>query len=212
MTEVLQQVVSLLAAAGMAGEVVTGAPASEIRARGVSVAVIALPSSMSTATPESQQLAQKIASKMRSAGFRVVLAGVERVVPLEELAAVANASSIDLALGVRSLGISNGCSAVVVPEPTPQPAQRRGAISQAEVRVSVKQLMASSRAEASEHLARSLTSAGQWCPRKPTKVERYVLDAVVAPTVLVSTASSDTASVIERIPGVVEEWVRMERK
>jgi len=182
--------------------------ASENRAQDASVAVIAVPTSMGAeATSETRRLAEDIAGKMRSAGFRVVLEGVQPDAALEELAAIAAASSSDLVLGVRSLRGSKVCSNVVSPVAAPRPAQPKDEVSQAELAAQVKQLMATSRAEASKHLAVSLSSTGRWCPSTPTNVEQYFLDALAAPTVLISTAPPDAAAVSERIPGVVKEWI-----
>jgi hypothetical protein len=179
---------------------------------GASIAVLALPGSLSTqATPATRQLADRVAKELQAAGFYVVRAGVDAPVPLEELNAIANASAVDLALGVRSVGESKRCPSVVAPQPVTPPEQGSTA-TPAELGALAKQLMASARSEASARFVSLLAKSPEWCRPKPNGVESYVLQGVAAPTALVSVVVRDEGRVANAIPAIVREWLTMERK
>jgi hypothetical protein len=205
----------LLVAALVAAAMASGALADDVRpdVHGRLVVVLALPGSLADhATPDTQRLALEIADRLRAAEFRVEVAGVSPIVPLEELIATANASSTDLTLGVRSLGFSKSCAAAITPERVPRPAQSEGAVANGELAPLLKQLMASARAEASASLASGLASGARWCPRKPTEVERYVLGGTLSPTLLLSVASPEAGEALARVAEIVAKWFAMEQK
>jgi hypothetical protein len=179
---------------------------------GTSIAVLAIPGSLSTqTTPATRQLAERVGKELQAAGFHVVYAGIHAPVPLEELNAIANASGADLALGVRSFGKAKRCPAVVAPQLVPPPAQTSSA-TPAELGALAKQLMASARSEASARFVSVLAKDPEWCRPKPNGVESYVLQGVAAPAVLISVAVSDEGRVANTIPGIVREWLTMEAK
>jgi len=181
--------------------------------RGRKVVLLALPSSMAgNVIDDTQHLASQIAASLRTAGVRVVVAGVEAQVPLEELAGTANASGPAVTIGVRSLGSSGKCAAAITPQRVPKPFQPDGPLSKDEFGRVVKQLAASSRAEVSTTLAKVLASVVRCCPRKPTESERYVLDAINSPTVLLSLGSSDAAVFLSHVPALLERWIAMEQE
>ena len=94
-------------------------------------AVLALPSADSVQTSgATNELAQAVATELQSAGLRVVVAGSPTAAPLEELAAVANAAAVDVAVGVQSLGRSAGCARVVKPKAVSRPRQRTSEANQ----------------------------------------------------------------------------------
>lgn len=179
---------------------------------GASIAVLAIPGSLSTkATPATRQLAERVATELQAAGFHVIRAGIDTPVSLEELNAIANASAADLALGVRSVGESKRCLSVVAPRPVTPPTQSSAA-TPAELGALAKQLMASARSEASARFVSLLANGPEWCRPKASGVERYVLQGVAAPTVLISAAVPDEGRVTHTIPAIVREWLTMEAK
>jgi hypothetical protein len=171
-----------------------------------SVAVLALPDVLGgKATPATQGLAQRIAADLQAAGFRVVRAGIGSSVPVEELNAIANASSVDLALGLRGLGETKRCPSLVAPQALPLPVQTDASATPAQASVLVRQITAAARSEASGRLVRSLASVREWCHPQPTEVEKYVLDGIAAPTVLMAVAVHE-AGVTQAMPAILREW------
>jgi len=206
----VRQAALVVAGALLAGGT-TAVPA--VPSGSVRVAVLPLPGSMSSQTsPETQQLANALAAKLRSAGFRVVVTGGSPVVSLEEQTATANSSGATLALAVRTVGEPKQCPAILAPPAVSPPAQPKGGVSQAELPALARQLIASSRFEASARLAQAISSAGSWCRRRPTAVERFVLETTYMPTVIISVASRDGDSLTDRIPSLVERWILVETK
>ena len=180
---------------------------------GISVAVLALPGSLSSqATPATRQLAERVASELQSAGFRVVRGGIASPVPLEELNAIANASAVDLALGFRSFGESRRCPSVVAPHPVSPPGQLNTAATPAQVGAVAKQIIASARFEASARFVSLLASGREWCRPRAIATESYVLQGIAAPVVIISVALRDENRVTEPLPAVVRDWLTVERK
>jgi hypothetical protein len=205
-----RQAALVVAGAMLAGGLtaVPAAPSGSVR-----VAVLPLPRSMSSQTsPETQQLATRLAGKLRSAGFRVVVTAVAPAVPLEEQTATANAIGAALALAVRSVRAPKQCPVVLAPSAVSPPVQPKGGVSQAELPALIKQLTASSRFEASARLADAISSGGGWCRQRPTAVERFVFETTSMPTVVISVAPRDADSLTDRIPGLVEQWIVAETK
>jgi hypothetical protein len=189
--------------------------AGKVRAAsdGSSVALLALPSPQTgRTTPETRRQVQAIGDRLRAEGFRIVVAGTKDFTPAEELTAVANASAVDLVLGFRSLDTARRCAAVIAPPPVLRPAQSGSSATQAELAALVRRMMAFARFEASASLADSLASEGEWCHPTPTGVARYVLEASIAPTVLVGLPSRDQGRFMDRLPAVVRGWQAAERR
>ena len=185
--------------------------------RGISVAVLALPSSANTTdtTPETRRVAQAIAARLRSAGFTVVIAGAVHGAPLEELTAAANTANVDVALGVWAVGGSTECPAVLGPSaasPPVAPGALKLPEDQARLAGYVKQITAAARSKASAQLADALSSTGTWCHRRPSPTEDYILEGTSAPAVAISVASPEAGSLTDRIPSAIEAWVADERK
>jgi hypothetical protein len=109
----------------------------------VLVAVLALPSADRVQTSgATNKLAQAVATELRSAGLRVVVADSPTAAPLEELAAVANAAGVDVALGVQTLGTSAGCARVVRPKAVSRPEQMTPEGGQVQLAAHLTQLVA----------------------------------------------------------------------
>jgi hypothetical protein len=179
----------------------------------LSVAVLALPTSLTSKTSlETRQVADAIASALRSANHRVVVVGAGQGQPLEELTATANTSSVDLTLGVRSLGGPNHCGVLMAPSPAPEPAQPKTAVSQIELAAFVRQSVAAERANASGRLLAIMSQTPGWCQATPTAVERYVLESTVQPTIVIAVALGDARAVASRLPDAVQKWVAAEAK
>jgi hypothetical protein len=176
--------------------------------RPVSVAVLALPSSMDTITitQETRDFADGVAEALRSEHFQVVVA---YGVPLEELTATANSRQVDVALGVLSLEGSTRCPALLAPAPIPlpEPTSFRMPGDEAVLARYIRELTASSRSKESARLAAALSSSGTWCDRTPSETETYLLEGTHAPTVIMSVATGDADSLTERIPSAIEEWL-----
>jgi len=118
---------------------------------GTLVAVLALPSADRVQTSRAtDELAQALASELRSGGLRVVVAGSPIAVPLEELAASANAAGVDvaLALGIRSSGTSAGCARVLTPQAVSRPAHMTSKGGQAQLGADLMKLISAMRYEA----------------------------------------------------------------
>jgi hypothetical protein len=166
----------------------------------------------SQTSPETLQLATRLAGKLRSAGFRVVVTGGSPAISLEEQTATTYTFGAALALAVRSVREPKQCPVVLAPPAVSPPVQPKGGVSQAELPALAKQLTASSRFEASARLADAISSGGGWCGRRPTAVERFVLETTSIPTVVISVAPRDADSLTDRIPGLVEQWIVAETK
>ena len=185
-------------------------------ARATSVAVLALPQSLGpiSSTHDTRHLAHTIAAALRSASFTVLVAGVTDGVPLEELNARANTHLVDVALGVWDVAGSTQCPAVLAPvrvSPPEPPETFTLPRDDAALDRHVRELAASSRSKASARLATALASVGSWCDRAPNEAEAYLLEGTQMPTVVIAAAPSDEASLADRIPAILEEWLDAER-
>jgi len=193
--------------------VLAGAGYAQPGNAGISIAVLALPSPQTgQATPETRQLVEAIGDRLQARGFRVTIVGTTGFTPAEELTATVNARAVDLVVSARSFAKARRCAAVIAPQPVSRPAEPKTAVGQAQLGDFFRRLMAFARFEASTRLASSLASVGEWCQPKPTEIERYVLQGLNAPTVLLGLASRDQDRLIERLPSVVEGWTAEERK
>jgi len=180
--------------------------------RSIAVAILVLPSAdTAQLLPSSGELAAALASHLRSAGFRVVVAGSPSAVPVEELTAEANAAGVDVAIGVRTLDTSAPCGAILTPPGVSRPGLSKRAIHQAEPPAEVTQLITAARHESSARLARSLASAGQWCPPRGSQTDAYVLEALAAPTIVLLVPARNQEQLTERLPGVLRTWAAAER-
>jgi hypothetical protein len=186
----------------------------EMRAENGSTLVAVLPLASEDEVDPSRathELAQAVTSGLRSAGFRVVVAGSPTAAPLEELAAVANARGVDVAVGVRSSSTLASCAVVLTPHAESRPPQTTLNASQAQLAANLKQLIAAIRYEASARLASSMESSGQGCVSKPAEGDSYVLQAVAAPTILLLVPVSEQGQVTRRLPAVIQDWAAAER-
>jgi len=177
------------------------------------VVVLALPGSMGEKiTSDTERLVSEIASGLRAAGVQVVVAGVGARLSLEELTATTNATDPDMTLGVRSLGGSSGCAAVITPGPPPKAPPSVWATDTGQLRELIRQIGAASRAETSNSLATVVASVVRCCSRKPTETEQYILDATGTPTVILTINARDADALLPHIPAVFGRLFALDQK
>jgi hypothetical protein len=177
------------------------------------VAVLPLPESFtSEVTRQSRALAASIARDLESAGLRAIVPEATKPHSLEELTLIADSSSVAVALGVRSLGVSDPCSLVVPPKAIPRPPEADQPVSEEALGPVFRALVAHNRSAASARLADALLSAGGWCRARGTETEQYLLEGTDAPTVVLAVAPENEPGAVNSIRTAITAWLAAERE